>query len=56
MSAPEAGVATVGISGGIPPASMGERGAEPLNLVGGESPNSSHGGNGGADGLSTPVM
>ena len=45
MSAPEAGVATAGISGGIPPASMGdpsEQGAEPLDL--------SHGENGGTVG------
>ena len=40
------------------PASMGdpgEQGAEPLDLVCGESPDSSHGENGGADGLFAPV-
>ena len=42
VSAPEASMATAGISGGIPPASMGdptECRAESLNLVGGDSPN-----------------
>ena len=59
LSALEAGIVTVAVSSSIFHASMGnscEQGAEPLDMVGGESHDLSHGEDRGTDGLSAPVM